>query len=159
MNVKTKNHVQYISLNQEVAAGVSSCPGLGFHDSGQLGLPLVAILNQLLLVVEELLVEEGRVFEVGALDDGVDGAGLLAEAAVDALGHVNIVARRAPGAVSTLLRLNGDGLCGADGLAQLARDTSAGRESSIMHGQRLRSRSTHDPHTPHPSYSPMHHNP
>mmetsp|Transcript_39253 Transcript_39253/g.93942 ORF Transcript_39253/g.93942 Transcript_39253/m.93942 type:complete len:241 (+) Transcript_39253:181-903(+) len=86
------------------------------------GLPLVAVLEQLLLVVEQLLVRLRRVLEVGPLDDGVHRAGLLAEAAVDALGHVDVVARGAPRAVLTHLRLDGDGLRRADGLAQLARD-------------------------------------
>ena len=58
------------------------------------------------------------------LYNGVDRAGLLAETTVDALGHVNIVARRAAGAVGALLRFDGDRLGRADGLAQLASDTS-----------------------------------
>jgi len=64
----------------------------------------------------------GGVLDVLALDDGVDRAGLLAEAAVDALGHVDVVAGRPAGAVGAHLRLDRDGLGGADGLAQLARD-------------------------------------
>merc|ERR1719195_2343211 len=85
---------------------------------------LVAVVEQLLLVVEQLLVGLGAELEVGPLHDGVDGAGLLAEAAVDALGHVDVVSCRPPRAVSSLLGLDGDGLGGAHGLAQLARDTA-----------------------------------
>ena len=44
------------------------------------------------------------------LDDGVHGAGLLTEAAVDALGHVDVVAGGSPAAVGAWLSLNGDGL-------------------------------------------------
>ena len=66
------------------------------------------------LVVQQLLARLGGVLGVGALDDGVDGARLLAEAAVDALGHVNVVAGGAAGAVGALLGLDGDGLGGAD---------------------------------------------
>ena len=46
------------------------------------------------------------------LHDGVHGTGLLAEAAVDALGHVDVVARGSAAAVSARLRLDGDGLGG-----------------------------------------------
>merc|ERR1719210_489257 len=49
---------------------------------------------------------------------------LLAEAAVDALGHVDVVSGGPPGAVRPLLGLDSDGLGGTDGLAQLAGDTS-----------------------------------
>ena len=41
--------------------------------------------KQVLLVVVELLARPGRKLEVRPLDDGVDWAGLLTEAAVDAL--------------------------------------------------------------------------
>ena len=69
--------------------------------------------------------------EFGAAHNGVDGAGLLAVPAVDALGHVDVVASGAASAVGSLLGLDGDGLRRADGLAQLARDAAllAGRVS------------------------------
>ncbi len=57
-----------------------------------------------------------RVLKVGALDNGVNRAGLLAQAAENALGHVNIVARRAarkirrPVLETTRLGLDRDGL-------------------------------------------------
>ena len=44
------------------------------------------------------------------LDDGIHGAGLLAEAAVDALGHVDVIARGPAAAVGPRLGLDGDGL-------------------------------------------------
>jgi hypothetical protein len=98
------------------------CVGAG--DRGQLRLPLVAVREQLLLVVEELLPCLHGVLGVGALHDGVHGARLLAEAAVDALGHVNVVAGRAARAVSALFGFDGDGLRRANGLAQLASDAA-----------------------------------
>src|SRR5579872_2728109 len=61
-------------------------------------LPAVAVREQLVLVVEELLAGLGREFEIRSFHDGVDRAGLLAEAAVDALGHVDVVPRSAPAA-------------------------------------------------------------
>lgn len=76
------------------------------------------------LVVKQLLPRLGRVFGIGALDDGVHGARLLAEAAVDALCHVDVVARRPAGPVGALLGLDGDGLRRADGLAKLAGDAA-----------------------------------
>ena len=44
------------------------------------------------------------------LYDGVDGTRLLTKAAVDALGHVDVVARRATAPVRSLLRLYRDRL-------------------------------------------------
>jgi hypothetical protein len=121
------------------------CVGAG--NRGQLRLPLIAVRKQLLLVVEKLLPCLHGVLGVGALHDGVHGARLLAEAAVDALGHVNVVAGRAARAVSALLGLDGDGLRRADGLAQLASNaalfasrvaaqsvltTEAGRDGALL---------------------------
>lgn len=62
------------------------------------------------------------------------------QTAVDALGHVNVVSRRPPGAVLALLGLNGDGLCWADGLAQLASNAalfSSGVPFPSTHNQRV----------------------
>ena len=87
-------------------------------------LPAVAIRQQPLLVVEKLLARLGGEFEIRPLDDGVDRAGLLAEAAIDAFGHVDVVARGAAAAVVARLGLDGDGLRRADRLAQLAGDAA-----------------------------------
>src|SRR5262249_56875374 len=87
--------------------------------------PAVAVREQALLVVVELLARLGRELEVGPRDDGVDRAGLLAHAAVDALHHVDVVARGAAGAVvAARAGLDGDRLGGADRLAQLAGDAA-----------------------------------
>src|SRR5262249_52963485 len=59
------------------------------------------------------------------LDDGVDRARLLAETAVDALHHVDVVACGAARAVvPARSRLDGDGLRRADRLAELAGDAA-----------------------------------
>lgn len=58
------------------------------------------------------------------LDNGVHGAALLAETAVDAFGHVNIITGGAATSILALLSLNGDRLGRADGLAELAGDAS-----------------------------------
>src|SRR5512138_3341642 len=90
---------------------------------GDLAFPAVAIGQQALLVVVELLARLGGELEVRALDDGIDRACLLAQAAVDALHHVDIVAGCAPGAVVPPgPRLDGDRLRRTDRLAQLAGD-------------------------------------
>ena len=52
----------------------------------------------------------GDKLEVGPLHDGVDRARLLAEAAVDALSHVDVIASRAAAAVLPLLSLDRDRL-------------------------------------------------
>ena len=54
------------------------------------------------------------------LDNGVDRAGFFAKAAVNTFEQVNVVARRAPGAVFALVGLDGDRQRRANGLAQLA---------------------------------------
>lgn len=87
---------------------------VGADVGGELGLPLVAVGQELLLVVQQLLARLGRVLDVGRLDDGVHGTRLLAEPAVDALGHVDVVPCRAPRSVRPLLCLDRDGLRGAD---------------------------------------------
>ena len=52
-------------------------------------------------------------------DDRVHRAAFFTEAAEDALGQVDVVARRAARTVLADLRLDRDGLSGADGLAKL----------------------------------------
>jgi len=69
----------------------SARAGLHLHDSCELRLPLVTVLDELLLIVKELLVKESRVLVVGTFNDSVHGASLLTESAKDALGHVNVV--------------------------------------------------------------------
>src|SRR5690348_1215016 len=91
---------------------------------GDLGFPAVAIGEQLVLVVEEFLARLGRELEVRPLDDRIDRAGLLAIAAIDALRHVDVVARRAAAAVSAGLGLDRDRQGRADRLSQLAGDAA-----------------------------------
>src|SRR4051812_42792301 len=88
-------------------------------------LPPVAVLEQLLLGEIQLFTSLGGEFKVRAFDDGVDWAGFLAEAAIDALHHVDVVAHGAAGAVVLArTRLDGDGLRRADGFAELASNAA-----------------------------------
>lgn len=87
---------------------------------GQLRLPFIPIRQQLLLVIQQLLPCLGGILGIGAFDDGIHGATFLAEAAVDAFGHVDVVAGGATRAVLALFGLNGDGAGGADSFAELA---------------------------------------
>ena len=88
-------------------------------------LPAVAVREQALLIVVEFLGCLGRELEVWSQDDGVDRAGLLAKAAVDAFHHVDVEAGGPPRAViAPWPRLDGDGLRRADRLAQLAGDAA-----------------------------------
>ena len=90
-----------------------------------LALPAVAVREQALLVVVEFLARLGGEFEIRPLDDGVDRAGLLAQPAIDAFDHVDVVARGAAGAVvAARAGLDGDRLRRADRLAQLAGDAA-----------------------------------
>lgn len=58
------------------------------------------------------------------LHNGINGAALLAVSTVDALGHIDIITGRTAAAVLTLLRLNGNSLGRADGLAELASNAA-----------------------------------
>src|ERR1700722_18510253 len=89
-----------------------------------LRLPAIAIREQLVLVVEQLLAGLRGEFEIRPLDDRVDRTGLLAIAAVDALRHVDVVARRAAAAVLARFGLDRDRQRRADRLAQLAGDAT-----------------------------------
>src|SRR5256714_4010293 len=89
---------------------------------GNLGLPAVAIREQLFLVVEELLARLGGEFEIRALDDRIDRACLLAIAAIDAFRHIDVVAGRAATAILAWFRLDRDRERRADRLAQFAGD-------------------------------------
>src|SRR5437764_1618362 len=86
-----------------------------------LALPAVAIGEQFRLVIIEFLAGLGGEFEVRPLDDGIDRTSLLAEAAIDALHHVDVVTGRAPRAVvATRAGVDGDRLGRTDRLAELA---------------------------------------
>src|SRR2546421_12147719 len=84
---------------------------------GDLAFPAVAIREQFFLVVEQLPAGLGGEFEVRPLDDRIDRAGLLTIAAIDAFGHVDVVARRAAAAVVARLGLDRDRQRRADRLA------------------------------------------
>src|SRR5713226_10486073 len=92
--------------------------------AGDLGLPAVAVRQQLFLVVEQFLAGLGGELEIRPLDDGIDRAGLLAIAAIDAFRHIDIVARRAAAAVLARLGLDRDRQRRADRLAQFAGDAA-----------------------------------
>src|SRR5246500_525508 len=92
-----------------------------FDGFRKLALPAVAVGEQFRLVIIEFLAGLGREFEIRSLDDGVDRAGFLAQAAIDAFHHVDVVAHGAAGAVvAARTGLDGDRLRRADRLAQLA---------------------------------------
>src|SRR6516162_853413 len=64
-----------------------------------LALPAVAVGEEPLLVVVKFFTRFRRKLEIRSLDDRVDRTGFLAQAAIDALDHVDVVARRPPSAV------------------------------------------------------------
>src|SRR5690606_21716856 len=102
----------------------SSVRRVQFEVTGDLGLPAGAVVEKFRLVVEELLARLGGELEVRPLDDGIDRAGLLAEAAVDALGHVDVIARGAAAAVLARFGVDRDRLRRADRLTKLAGDAA-----------------------------------
>src|SRR5712671_330657 len=87
----------------------------------KLALPAVAIGEQFLLVIIEFLARLSGEFEIRSLDDGIDRTSLLAQAAINALHHVDVVADGTAGAVvAARPGLDGDRLRPADRLAQFA---------------------------------------
>src|SRR5690606_16117732 len=62
-------------------------------------LPPIAIGEQLVLVIVQFFAGLGRELKVRTFNDRVDRASFLAEAAIDALHHVDVVAHRATGSV------------------------------------------------------------
>src|SRR5436853_5863134 len=91
---------------------------------GDLRFVTVADGEQHLLGIDQIAALLAVVLEDSRLDDRVDRAALLAEAAEDALREVDVVARRPSGAVIALLGLNRDRQRGAYRLAQLAGDAA-----------------------------------
>src|SRR5262245_2212470 len=90
-----------------------------------LAFPAVAVREQTLLVVIELLARLGREFEIRTFDDGINRASFLTEPAIDALYHVDVVTRRAARAiVAAGSRLDRDRLGRANCLAKLAGDAA-----------------------------------
>src|SRR5258708_22694464 len=86
--------------------------------------PAVAVREQLFLVVEKFFAGFSGEFEIRAFDDRIDRAGLLAQAAIDAFRHVDVVARRTAAAVVARLGLAGDSQRRADPPPQLAPDAA-----------------------------------
>src|SRR6187401_2506033 len=91
---------------------------------GDLRLELVADRQQHFLGVVEVAALLAVVLEHARLDDRVDRAALLAEAAEDALREVDVVARRPARAVVADVALDRDRQRRADRLAQLAGDAA-----------------------------------
>src|SRR5438309_1949533 len=113
--------------NQKTAASNmarSAVGGVRGAVAGDLLLVAVAYGEQHFLGVVEVAALLAVVLEDARLDDRVHRAGLLAQAAEDALGEVDVVARGAARAVGALLGLDRDRKRGAHGLAQLARDAA-----------------------------------
>src|SRR5690606_13202183 len=98
--------------------------GVGLPVAGDLLLVAVPDGEKHRLRVVEVAALLAVVLERARLDDGVDRAGLLAEAAEDALHEVDVVAGGAPGAVLAHVGLDVDGERRADGLAELAGDAA-----------------------------------
>lgn len=70
------------------------------------GFPFVTVVEELLLVVEQLFVRLRGKLEIRPFNDSIDWTGFLTEPAVDTFRHIDIVTRRPPGPISTLLGFN-----------------------------------------------------
>src|SRR5690606_5791807 len=120
----SRSNARVHSPKQSSAPSRSAVGRVQLQVLGDLVLPAVSVREQLVLVVEQLLAGLGGELEVRSLDDGIHRTGFLAQAAVDALRHVDVVARGAPAAVAARLGLDGDGQRRADRLAELAGEAA-----------------------------------
>lgn len=77
---------------------------------GDFGFPLVAIVEELLLVIKKLLMGLSGKLKIWTFDNGVDRTRLLTEPAIDALGHVYIIPGRPPRTICTFLSFNSNSL-------------------------------------------------
>src|SRR6185503_10659509 len=92
---------------------------------GDLPLPAIAVRKQPLLVVVKLLAGLGGELEIGPFHNRVDRAGLLAEPAIDAFHHVDVVTGSAASTViAAWTGLDGDGLGRANRFAQFASNAA-----------------------------------
>ena len=82
--------------------------------------PFVPIAQQLFLVVEKLLVRLGSKFVIRTFYDSVYRACFLAKTAINAFGHIDIVAGRFPAPIFPLICFNSNGLRRANSFAQFA---------------------------------------
>jgi hypothetical protein len=91
---------------------------------GNLSLPLVSVREKLFLVVKQFFMCLTCELEIRAFHNGIDGASLLTESAIDTLGHVNVVASSSAGTILTFLHFDRNGLGGAGGFTELASNAS-----------------------------------
>src|SRR3546814_4969319 len=80
--------------------------------------------KELGLVVDQLLGRFSRKFEIRALDDRIHRAGFLAETTIDALRHVDVVARCSAAAVCPRFSLDRNRLGRTNRLTQFARNAT-----------------------------------
>src|SRR5215469_18937493 len=106
--------------SSDIPSPLSSIGRIQLEVAGDLAFPAITVREQTVLVVVEFLARLGRELEIRPEHDRVDGTGFLAIAAIDALHHVDVVARGAAAAVLTGLGFDRDTDRGADGLAELA---------------------------------------
>src|SRR5215475_5842129 len=93
---------------------------VGRQIGGQLRLPPVAVRQQLFLVVHQLFPAFDRELEIRSLHDRIDRASFLAQPAIDALRHVDVIAGGATATVGARLGLYRDRESWANGFAKLA---------------------------------------
>lgn len=86
--------------------------------------PPIAIEQQFFFVVKKFLVGFSRVFEIGSLDYGINGTGLLAEPAEYTFSEINVITRGTSSTVATHFCIDCNSLCRAHCLAKLASDAS-----------------------------------
>src|SRR5690606_30093043 len=134
---KTRSHSLYVQATKPVSSAliaprkIRSRPArlavrrIHCDAVRELPLPAVAVRKQSFLVVIEFFTGFRGELEIRTFDDRIDRARFLAETAINALHHVNVVAHRAARAViAAWASLDRDRLRRADRLAQLARDTA-----------------------------------
>src|SRR5215472_13491906 len=108
----------------DIPSPLSSIRCIELEVASDLAFPAIAVREKAVLVVVEFFARLGREFEIRPEHDRIDRTGFLAIAAIDALHHVDVVARGAAAAVLTGLGFDRDTDRGAYGLAELASDAA-----------------------------------
>lgn len=102
----------------------SKVSDLGLDVTGQLRLPSVSVGEKSLLVEKELFMSDHGILIVRTFDYSIDWTSFLAETAVDAFSHVDVIASSSSRTIRTRLTFDCDGIGWASSSTKLASDAS-----------------------------------
>src|SRR5574337_687743 len=116
MKTKVLNSMVCTRVRPRTVTQSSAIGRVSFPVLGDLGLIFIPDRQQHLLRVVQVAPLFSVVLKYAGFDDGVDRTGLLAKAAENTLGQVNVIAASPPRAILALVGFNGDRQGGTDRL-------------------------------------------